>query len=93
MAYEENSKPQINCLCTALAILIIHMNESWPDFVESMSRELSGNVEHATCLLLILKYMASDCDNDSIVIEDSIRQNYFQYMDNIASKIFDTVFN
>ena len=37
--------------------------------------------------------MASDCDNDSIVIEDSIRQNFYHFMDKIASQIFGGVFN
>ena len=73
MAMEENSRPQLHSLCTAMAILIIHINESWPTFVQDISTELSGSVEHATCLLLILKYMATESDNNSIVIEDSIR--------------------
>jgi len=85
MALEENSRPQLQSLCTALAILVIHINESWPSFVQDIIQELSGSVDHAICLLLILKYMASDCDNDSIVIEDSIRQNFFVFMDKIAS--------
>jgi hypothetical protein len=28
-------------------------------------------------LLSILKYMADDCDNESIVVEDSIRTSFF----------------
>lgn len=50
-------------------------------------------MDHATSLLLILKYMASECDNSSIVIEDSIRQNFFGFMDKVAYQIFDQVFN
>ena len=46
-----------------------------------------------TALLLIIKYMADICDNDSIVIEDSIRQSFFMFMDNIAPQIFENVFN
>lgn len=90
---EENSRPQLQSLCTALAILVIHINENWPTFVKDITTELSGSVEHATCLLLILKYMASDCDDDSIVIEDSVRQNFYVFMDNVAYQIFDQVFN
>jgi hypothetical protein len=37
--------------------------------------------------------MASECDNSSIVIEDSIRQNFFGFMDKVAYQIFDQVFN
>jgi hypothetical protein len=79
----------LNSLCTALAILTMHLNENWKDFVEHLSGELSDSVDHATCLLLILKYMASDCDNDSIVIEDSIRQNFYHFIDSIAPLVFD----
>lgn len=74
----------LNCLCTSLAILAMHMNEAWPELVEDLTREFANSVAQATCLLMILKYMASDCDNDSIVIEDSIRSNYFLFMDAIA---------
>jgi Exportin 1-like protein len=93
LATEGAAKFLLNSLCTALAILIMHINEQWTDFVESISQELSESVDHATCLLLILKYMASDCDNDSIVIEDSIRQNFFQFVDAIAPQVFDQIFN
>jgi hypothetical protein len=51
----------------------MHIHEHWTDFVEQISQTLQDSVDEGTCLLLILKYMASDCDNDSIVIEDSIR--------------------
>jgi len=37
--------------------------------------------------------MASECDNSSIVIEDSIRQNFFGFMDKVAYQIFAQVFN
>jgi hypothetical protein len=55
----------------------MHLNQRWTDFVEYLSAQLSDNVDHATALLLIIKYMAEMCDNDSVVIEDSIRQNFF----------------
>lgn len=42
---------------------------------------------------MILKYMASDCDNDSIVIEDSLRSNYFKFLDNVSGQVFDQIFN
>lgn len=55
----------------------MHLNENWRDFVEHISLEFSDNVDHATSLLLVLKYMAENCDSDSIVIEDSVRQSFF----------------
>lgn len=67
----------------------MHINENWQDFVEQISAEFSDSVDHATCLLLVLKYMAADCDNDSIVVEDSIRHNFFAFIDNIAPQVFE----
>lgn len=28
--------------------------------------------------------MANDCDNESIVIEDSIRRNFYKFMDSVS---------
>jgi len=47
-------------------------------------QSLSTNEDAATCLLQVLKYMANDCDNESIVIEDSIRRNFYRYMDSVS---------
>ncbi len=69
----DGSRATMSALCTAFAILVMHLNKHWKEFVEHMTSELSDNVDHATALLLIIKYMADICDNDSIVIEDSIR--------------------
>ena len=90
-----NNKPNylINSLCTGLAILIMHLNENWEDMVDNLISEFSGSVELATCLLMILKYMASDCDNESIVIEDSLRSTYFRFIDLIAPQVFEQIFN
>ncbi len=93
MAAECQPNHLLNTLCTALAILIMHINENWHDFVEHLSSELSDSVDHATCLLLILKYMASECDNDYIVLEDSIKHNYFMFIDQIAPQVFELIFN
>jgi hypothetical protein len=66
----------------------MHIHQGWLDFVDHLPAELQESVDHVTCLLMILKYMASDCDNDSIVIEESIRHNFFNFLDTIASLVF-----
>ena len=38
-------------------------------------------------MLQVLKYMANDCDNDSIVIEDSIRRAFYQTMDSLSREL------
>lgn len=37
--------------------------------------------------------MAHDCDNESIVIEDSVRKSFFNFLDSIAGEVFDKIFN
>ena len=93
MAAESKPRHILNSLCTALAILIMHIHEGWPDFVDHLAGELQEGVEHVTCLLMVLKYMASDCDNDSIVIEESIRGHFFAFLDSISSLVFSQIFN
>eukprot|EP00347_Sterkiella_histriomuscorum_P023855 403333152 len=91
----DDGKPSfvLNCLCTALAILSMHLNESWQDMIEQLISELSNTVDQAINLLTILKYMATDCDNDSIVIEDSLRRSFFTYLDNLSQIVFEQIFN
>jgi len=38
--------------------------------------------------------MANDCDNESIVIEDSIRSEYYKFLDNSSrQKVFKAILN
>jgi hypothetical protein len=67
----------------------------WPNLIEEITAHLSGNVDQALCLLFALKYMAHDCDNQSIVIEDSIRKAFYAFLDanarlNVFMNIFET---
>lgn len=45
--------------------------------LEELTARLTVNDELTLVLLICLKYMANDCDYQSIVIEDSIRAEYF----------------
>ncbi len=60
--------------------------------MEDLVSCLSGSYEQACCMLCVLKYMANDCDNETIVIEDSIRRLFYKAMDGIArEKVFKGV--
>eukprot|EP00351_Strombidinopsis_sp_SopsisLIS2011_P006193 CAMPEP_0116880360 /NCGR_PEP_ID=MMETSP0463-20121206/12276_1 /TAXON_ID=181622 /ORGANISM="Strombidinopsis sp, Strain SopsisLIS2011" /LENGTH=124 /DNA_ID=CAMNT_0004530835 /DNA_START=571 /DNA_END=945 /DNA_ORIENTATION=- len=37
--------------------------------------------------------MADDCDNDKLVIEDSIRSNYFSFIDSHSEQVFNSILN
>lgn len=37
--------------------------------------------------------MASECEDDYIVIEESIREQFFDFLDTISSIVFDQILN
>lgn len=79
----------LNTLAITLAYLTIHQHQSWPTIIEDITACLSGSLEQALVLLQVLKYMANDCDNDSIVVEDSIRTDYYRFLDSVSQhKVF-----
>lgn len=83
----------MNTLCTAYAYLFIHIHHKVDKMIEKLIFEFSPNIDLNIALLLILKYLASDCDNESIVVDDSIRKSFFKYLDMVSPIIFDQVFN
>ena len=53
-----------------------------------------SDIDRALVLLSILKYMADDCDHESIVVEDSIRSSFFNYLDSQAqTTVFKNIFD
>ena len=84
----------LNTLCTALAYLTIHTHQIWPNLVNDITAALSGDIEQAFSLLSILKYMADDCDNDEIVVEESVKESYYNLLDSHAREhVFKNIFN
>jgi hypothetical protein len=79
----------LNTLAIAVAYLQIHTHQQWTTIVEDLISCLSSSYEQACCMLCVLKYKANDSDNETIVIEDSIRRLFFKAMDSIArEKVF-----
>ena len=39
----------------------------------------------------ILGYMASECENDDIVIEESLRESFFDYIDKICGNVLKNI--
>lgn len=74
----------INTLAIALAYFIIHTHQSWNTIIQDLAGCLSSNVDSVSCLLQVLQYMANDCDNESIVIEDSIKRAFYRFMDDVS---------
>jgi hypothetical protein len=70
----------------------MHLHPQWTNVLDSLIAGFSQSLDHAYSLLLVLKYLASDCDNDSIVIEDSLRESFFNFIDHVAPEVFLKVF-
>jgi len=77
----------LNVVCTSVAYFSMHAHPYWPTLIQDLANSLAESDDQATCLLSTLTYMANDCDNDSIVIEDSIRQAFFNYLDQSARQL------
>ena len=56
--------------------------------VDVLIENLSNTPEEIKCLLTICRYMASECEDEGIVIEESLRESYFDYMDQVCDKVF-----
>ena len=81
-------------LCTALAYLSIHTHQIWPTLITDITAAFSNDLEQAFCLLRILKYMAEDCDNEQIVVEESVKESFYGYLDSHArEQVFKNIFN
>jgi hypothetical protein len=84
----------LNVLCTAFAYFSIHIHAKWPTLIEDVAQIFQADIDRAFVLLSTLKYMADDCDNESIVIEDSIRDSYFGFLDSRARvSVFQSIFD
>ena len=67
-----------------MAFVTFHIHQQWPSIVSDLYSELNSSAEEAYCLLTIVKYMASECEDESIVIEQSIRESFYDFLDDIA---------
>ena len=45
------------------------------------------------CLLKITEFIASECEDDYIVIEESLREKFFDYLDTVSSVVFNQILN
>ena len=76
-----------------MAYLAIHTHQIWPTLISDLTEQLSSDIDKCFCLIRILKYMANDCDNDSIVVEESVKHSFFDYLDsNALENVFKAIF-
>lgn len=44
-------------------------------------------------MLTVIGFMASECEDEGIVIEETLRESFFTYLDTIAVFIFKDIFD
>jgi len=74
-------------LCIGVAYVTMHTHRLWHSCVEDLVKALSNTPEEAICLITIFKYMASECEDEGVVIEESLRESFFDYLDVICEQV------
>ena len=64
-----------------MTYIVLHTHRIWTDLIKDLITNLNSNIQEAHCLLTILGYMASECEDESVVIEESLRESFFNYID------------
>jgi hypothetical protein len=59
--------------------------------IEELINVLNGSIQEAQCLLTIIRFMASECEDESIVIEETLRESFYEFIDFHSSVIFKQV--
>jgi hypothetical protein len=68
--------------------ILFHTFQTQNNLVTQIAQNLSGSETRAFCLLQILEYFASECEDENIVIEESLRELLFDFMDQIVEQVF-----
>ena len=80
-------------LCLGMSYLILHTHQIWTNFIPELVGALSGSIQEAQCLFSIIGYLASECEDEGVVIEESLRESFFDFIDNISPVVFKDIFN
>jgi hypothetical protein len=80
-------------ICMGLAYIVFHMHQAWPTLIQDLISQLSNSIQEATCLLIVIRYIASECENENVVIEESLRESFFQFIDTQTQVVFKDVFD
>lgn len=78
-------------LCLGLTYIIMHTHHLWANMIEELIVVLNGSAVEAQTLLRITHFIASECEDESIVIEETLREHFFDFLDSITPTIFERV--
>ena len=92
------SKAITNNMCLSLAYCLIQTHiEMGQNMIPWLIKNLQsgthqGWILEGKCLFKIIEYLASECEDESIVIEETIRESYFDYIDIICDSLMQDIF-
>lgn len=61
-------------MCLGFAYIIMHVHQEWPTLINDLVNSLSNTQSEVISLLKIVGFMASEADDDNVVIEESLRE-------------------
>lgn len=88
--------PVLRQLSLAVAYLVMHAHTLIPQaktkLLDDMLSQLSGSKNEFLSLVLILKNLASECEDEEVVIEETVRESFYDYLDAICISVFSNFF-
>lgn len=87
-AQSNQQKVILDNLCLSLCYIMMHTHSVWANMVQELYQILNSSVPEAKCLLAIIAFMASESEDESVVIEETVRESFYHYIDNTASFVF-----
>ena len=85
----------LKSLCLGFTFILFHSHQGFPssELLNQLQNSMSATPEQAFCLLKILEYFASECEDDNVVIEESLRESLFDYIDKLSDPVFTLIYN
>lgn len=90
LAGKQSLPATLKSLCMGLTYMIYHLHSLTPaeGFIAEMQSQLGGDLRQVQCYLYVVEYLASECEDDEIVVEETVRNSYYTYMDKICANLF-----
>ena len=80
-------------ICLGFAYIIMHVHQEWPTLINDLVNSLSNTQSEVISLLKIVDFMASEADDDNVVIEESLREQFFDFLDANSPAVFNQILN
>ena len=80
-------------VCLGFSYVILHVHQNWPTLIQDLIQTLGNTPAEVLALLKIIGFMASEADDDNVVVEESLREAFFDFIDDVSPIIFNQILN